>query len=68
LLHTARRLHSHPCKGVVKRIGLTGGCAVVLATGQDNPTAIAVAGDSVFWLNAGKDADDDGTVMKWTPD
>ncbi len=42
-----------PCTGTVLD---SGACFVVLATGQDKPTGIAVVGSYVYWTNQGSSA------------
>ncbi len=42
-----------------------GGTPVTLASGQNNPSGIAVDGTNVYWVNAGtSNSSKDGTVMK----
>ncbi len=55
--------------GSVMKVPATGGTPTAIASGQQQPVAIAVDGASVYWLNSGTAANKyaDGTVMKLTP-
>ncbi len=55
----------------VQRVALNGGTPRVLASGQDNPHAVAVSDGTVFWTNVGKwpgsSVAADGSLMKLEP-
>jgi hypothetical protein len=52
-------------EGTVKRFA--GGVIETLATGQNNPGAIAVKSGVVYWIDEGTPDQPDGAIMKLTP-
>ena len=50
--------------GQVLRVSRDGGTAETLASGQNTPIALAIAGPYVYWLNEGLDLVDGGAVMR----
>ena len=51
-------------ENTVARVPLAGGDVTVLATGQDNPTGIAVDDEAVYWTNRALGVPGGGSIMK----
>ncbi|HMR06176.1 MAG TPA: hypothetical protein PKA88_10365, partial [Polyangiaceae bacterium] len=55
--------------GAVRRVAIDGGAPEIIASGQNQPHAIAVVGPTVFWTNIGKWPNNtpaaDGSLQQW---